>query len=428
MSGVFLKPKRRLYGQVLVPGDKSISHRAALFGGLARGQTRIKNFLAGEDCLSTLRCLRALGVRWEQNGTDVWLESAGIDAWREPDNVLDVGNSGTTIRLLLGAFAGCPLAATLTGDASIRRRPMRRVTEPLRMMGAQILGREQGNLAPLTIVGGGIQGCNFSTPVASAQIKSALLLAGLRAKGETTVTEPARSRDHTERLLRGFGVDVRINAKSVTVFGGAVLTGQEVVVPGDISSAAFFLVLGSLGMEGEIVLPGVGVNPTRTGIIDALRAMGADIAESGRREVCGEPMATLSVRPAALHGTEIGGELIPRLIDELPVLAVAACFAAGETVVRDAAELRVKETDRIKTVVAGLRTLGAQIEELPDGFRVVGRPALRGGAVASYGDHRLAMAWAIAGVLSQEGVSIDGIEAAAVSYPGFLNDLARVTG
>jgi 3-phosphoshikimate 1-carboxyvinyltransferase len=427
MSEIFIKPVLEIKGHVQVPGDKSISHRAALFGGMAHGETHISNFLLGEDCLSTLGCLKGLGVKWEQQGSEVRIEGRGMENWVEPDDVLDVGNSGTTIRLILGALAGCPFTVTLTGDKSIRSRPMKRVTQPLSRMGAQILGRQGGSLAPLTICGGRLQGQSFVTPVASAQLKSALILAGLRAEGETSVTEPYLSRDHTERMLKGFGVSLACEGTRVQVKSGQSLQGQKVAVPGDISSAAFFLVLGSLIRKGELILPGVGINPSRTGIIDALRLMGAQISESETIEVCGEPQAALRVSPADLKGIEIGGSMIPRLIDEIPVLAVAMCLAEGESVIRNAEELMVKETDRIGTVVEGLSNLGAKIEKLPDGLRIQGQPWLRGGGkLTSYGDHRLAMTWAVAGLLSREGVSISGMEAAAVSYPGFLQDLERI--
>lgn len=426
MRGVFIKPISGVEGEINVPGDKSISHRAALMGGMAHGETHISNFLLGQDCLSTLHCLKQLGVSSERKGTEVWIRGEGMEAWTEPTDVLDAGNSGTTSRLMLGALAGSPFAVTLTGDASLRSRPMRRVTDPLRQMGAQIMGRHSGNLFPLTMVGGQLQGQNFITTVASAQVKSAIILAGLRASGETRVEEPALSRDHTERMLRGFGVEVLSEKTVVRVRGGAHLTGQEVSVPGDISSAAFFLVLGSLAGRGELILPNVGINPTRTGILDALRAMGADIELLNVAEICGEPRATLRVRPAKLRGIEIGGDMIPRLIDEIPILAVAACLAEGETVIRDAAELRVKESDRISTVVEGLNALGAKVEEFPDGLRIHGQPSLRGGQASSLGDHRLAMSWAIAGMLSKEGVSVEDMAAADVSYPEFLTVIKKV--
>ncbi|EHQ88177.1 3-phosphoshikimate 1-carboxyvinyltransferase [Desulfosporosinus youngiae] len=428
MGGVFIKPVTKLGGEIKVPGDKSISHRAALFGGMAHGETHVSNFLLGEDCLSTLRCLKQLGVSWERQETEVWIRGEGMGAWQEPIDVLDAGNSGTTLRLMLGALAGSPFTVTMSGDESLRSRPMRRVTDPLKQMGAQIMGRREGNLAPITMKGGQLQGQSFRTAVASAQIKSAIILAGLRAQGETSVEEPALSRDHTERMLRGFGVDVQSDRTVARVHGGGRLNGQAVSVPGDISSAAFFLVLGSLVGQGEIILPDVGVNPTRTGILDVLRAMGADIELLDSSEICGEPRATLRVRPAKLKGIEISGDMIPRLIDEIPILAVAASLAEGETVIRDAAELRVKETDRISTVVKGLNALGAKVEELPDGMRIQGQTTLYGGQASSFGDHRLAMAWAISGMLSREGVSVEDMEAADVSYPEFLTVIKKVAG
>ncbi|AFM40795.1 3-phosphoshikimate 1-carboxyvinyltransferase [Desulfosporosinus acidiphilus SJ4] len=426
MGGVFVKPITGVKGEIQVPGDKSISHRAALLGGMAFGETHVTNFLLGQDCLSTLGCLRELGVAWERQGTEVWLHGKGMDNWQEPANVLDAGNSGTTFRLMLGVLAGSPFSVTLTGDDSLRSRPMRRVTDPLKQMGARILGRREGNLAPITMQGGQLLGQSFQTEVASAQVKSALLLAGLRAKGETSVQEPTLSRDHTERMLRGFGVEVQSDNTIVKVKGGGKLTGQNVSVPGDISSAAFFLVLGSLVRQGEMILPEVGINPTRTGIIDVLQAMGADIEYLESSEICGEPRAALRVRPSQLRGIEISGDLIPRLIDEIPILALAASLAEGETVIRDAAELRIKETDRIKRVAEGLKALGATIEELPDGMRIKGRPELHGGEVSSFGDHRLAMTWAVAGMLSQEGVSVENMAAANVSFPNFLEIVEKV--
>jgi len=426
MRGVFVKPVSGVEGTIEVPGDKSISHRAALLGGMAHGETHISNFLLGQDCLSTLRCLKQLGVSSERQGTEVWICGEGMEAWTEPTDVLDAGNSGTTSRLMLGVLAGSPFAVTLTGDVSLRSRPMRRITDPLKQMGAQIIGRQDGHLFPLTMRGGQLQGQTFQTAVASAQVKSAIILAGLRANGETIVQEPALSRDHTERMLRGFGVEVISEKTVVRVHSGARLTGQDVSVPGDISSAAFFLVLGSLARSGELILPNVGINPTRTGILDVLKAMGADIELIDVSEICGEPRATLRVRPAKLQGIEIGGDMIPRLIDEIPILALAASFAEGETVIRNAAELRVKESDRIRTVSEGLNALGAKVEELPDGLRIQGQRSLRGGQASSLGDHRLAMTWAIAGMLSNEGVSVEDMDAADVSYPNFLDVIKKV--
>jgi len=421
-----VNPCQKVRGEIAIPGDKSISHRAALFGGMAQGETHITNFLPGQDCLSTLSCLQSLGVEWERQDTEVWIRGRGLDNWKEPQDILDVGNSGTTMRLLLGVLAGCPFTSTLTGDDSIRSRPMGRVTLPLAEMGAQILGRQDGRFAPLTVRGGALKGIDFNSPVASAQVKSAILLAGLRAEGETRVTEPALSRDHTERMLQGFGVELIREGKTVKVKGGAQLVGQEVSVPGDISSAAFFLVLGTLIPDGELLIKNVGINKTRTGILEALWQMGADIQVEEEREECGEPRANLRVRPAQLQGIEIHGEMIPTLIDEIPILALAASLAEGETVIRDAAELRVKETDRIQTVAQGLNKLGAKVEELPDGLRIQGVKALRGGEAESHGDHRLAMTWVVAGLLSQEGVILEGLEAAQVSFPNFMDLIKEI--
>ncbi|MGE4271684.1 MAG: 3-phosphoshikimate 1-carboxyvinyltransferase [Desulfitobacterium sp.] len=427
LEGIRINPVQKVQGEIQVPGDKSISHRAALFGGMANGETHITNFLPGQDCLSTLECLQRLGVEWERRDTEVWIRGEGFEQWQEPQDILDVGNSGTTMRLFLGVLAGCPFSVTLTGDSSIRSRPMGRVTLPLQEMGARILGRQAGKYAPLTIQGGSLQGIDFHSPVASAQVKSAVLLAGLKAEGETTVTEPFLSRDHTERMLRGFGVPVISEGNTAKIKGGAKLSGQEVSIPGDISSAAFFLVLGSLAPQGEILIQNVGMNKTRTGILDALWQMGANIQVEDEKEECGEPRANLRVRPAQLHGIEIQGEMIPRLIDEVPILAVAASMAKGVTTIRDAAELRVKETDRIQMVAQGLEALGADIQELPDGLKITGVSQLHGGNGSSHGDHRLAMAWVVAGLLSKEGVSLSGIEAAAVSFPNFMSLIGRIT-
>ncbi|MFO7172396.1 MAG: 3-phosphoshikimate 1-carboxyvinyltransferase [Bacillota bacterium] len=423
---VTLEPARKpLKGVIRVPGDKSISHRAVILGGIARGTTEITGFLPGADCLATVRCMEALGVTVEVLAPDhLKVTGVGLEGLREPPDVLDVGNSGTTIRLLAGLVAGRPHLTVLTGDASIRRRPMDRVAVPLRQMGAQVDGREGGRLAPLVIRGGGLRPIHYRSPVASAQVKSAVLLAGLSAEGETGVTEPARSRDHTERMLAGFGARVRVEGTTAWVEGRPRLEGQRLEVPGDISSAAFFLVAAALVPGSEVLIENVGVNPTRTGILDALRAMGAPIEVLNPREAAGEPVADLLVRGGgALRGTVIAGDLIPRLIDEIPVLAVAAAVAAGPTEIRDAAELRVKETDRIAAVAAELRKLGARVEERPDGMIIAGGARLQGGQVASHGDHRLAMALAVAAQVAAGPVQIAGAEAVGVSFPGFFEQL-----
>lgn len=338
---------RRLRGTIRVPGDKSISHRALLFNALAQGSARVRGFLDGEDCRTTLSLLRAMGVRIDEDGEALTVHGAGAHGLTEPAGILDCGNSGTTTRLLLGILAGQPFFAALTGDGSLRRRPMGRVTEPLRRMGAHIDGREGGTLLPLGVRGGALHGIEYALPVASAQVKSSLLLAALFADSPTTLTGRIDSRDHTERMLRAMGADVRKRGGAITLTPGSPLVARDVEVPGDISSAAFWLVAGTAHPDAEITVTNVGVNPSRTGILDMLRMMGADIAVTNEREVSGEPVADLTARSSRLLGAEIGGDLVPRGIDELVVLAVAASVAEGTTTVRDAAELRAKESDRV---------------------------------------------------------------------------------
>jgi len=408
-----------------MPPDKSISHRAALLGGIAAGTTRVDGFLRAEDCLSTLRCLRGLGVAVEDAADHLVIRGGSL---REPEDVLDVGNSGTTIRLLAGILAGQPFHSVLTGDASIRSRPMDRVAEPLRRMGARVSGRNGGRLAPLAIDGGGLRAIAYTTPVPSAQVKSAVLLAGLFAEGETAVREPAPSRDHTERMLGAFGVPVARDGLAARLRGPAALRGTTVRVPGDLSSAAYFLVAAALVPGSEVTVDGVGLNPTRTGVLDILRMMGARVEVRDTREEGGEPAGTVTVRAAPLHGATIGGDLIPRAIDELPVLTVAACLADGETVIRDAAELRVKESDRIAALAREMGRLGGRIEAQPDGLAVVGARRLRGGRVSSGGDHRIAMALAVAGLCADGPVTVEDPECIQTSFPEFEATLRRVTG
>lgn len=420
-----VSPGRPLRGVVRVPGDKSISHRAAILGAIAHGTTRIWGFLRAEDCLSTLRCLRALGVAIDDRGSEMEIRGGGL---REPEEILDVGNSGTTLRLLAGVLAGQRFHSVLTGDASIRRRPMDRVVDPLRRMGARISGREGGRLAPLAMSGGELRGITYATPVASAQVKSALLLAGLFADGDTVVQEPLQSRDHTERMLGAFDAEVVRGGLTVRLRGPQALSGTEVRVPGDLSSAAFFLVAAALVPGSELAVAGVGLNPTRTGVLDALRMMGAAVEVRDLKEESGEPVGTVLVRGGVLHGTVIGGDLIPRAIDELPVLAVAASLAEGETVIRDAAELRVKESDRIEALARELGRLGARVEARPDGLAIVGTRRLRGGRVASAGDHRIAMALAVAGLCADGAVTVDDPACIETSFPGFADALRHATG
>jgi 3-phosphoshikimate 1-carboxyvinyltransferase len=426
---VVVRPARGLAGTVEVPGDKSVSHRAAILGALATGPTEISGFLEAEDCLNTLRALGALGVEVTRKGPGQFrVGGVGLLGLQEPDNVLDCGNSGTTARLLLGVLAGQPFWSVLTGDDSLRRRPMGRVTQPLGQMGAVVVGRGDGSRLPLAIRGARpLKGFRYRSQVPSAQVKSALLLAGLYADGPVGVEEPAPSRDHTERMLAGFGAQVRVDGRSVTLAPGGELRGHPIHVPGDLSSAAFFLVAGAIVPDSSVTIPGVGVNPTRTGLFDALREMGADVRLSDLA-AGGEPMATLEVRASRLKGTSVGGSLIPRLIDELPALAVAAACATGVTEVRDAAELRVKESDRIQAVITELGKLGARVQERADGFRIEGGTPLRGAVVQSWGDHRMAMALIIAGLVAEGQTVVEDTQCVATSYPEFLATLNALTG
>ena len=422
----------RLRGSVRVPGDKSISHRALLFGAIAEGETRIEGLLPAEDPLSTAACLLAMGVAVSpiRAGEAVLVNGVGLDGLREPDTILDCGNSGTTMRLLLGLLAGrAGRHFVLTGDASLRRRPMRRVGGPLAEMGATINGRDGGNLAPLAIAGRRLHGATIRTPVASAQVKSALLLAALTAQGPTTVIEPALSRDHSERMLRAFGADLVVGGAGgteVTVTPGASLRGQAVVVPGDISSAAFWLVAGAITPGADLTVENVGLNPSRTGILEVLEQMGAAIEVRNPRDVAGEPVGDLHVCHGPLRAFSIGGSLIPRLVDEIPVLAVAACCADGVSTISGAEELRVKETDRLAVMARHLGAMGARLQEHADGLTIAGATALHGAEVNSETDHRVAMSLAVASLVAQGDTRLHDSTAAAVSYPGFWDDLARL--
>ena len=406
-------------GRVRVPGDKSISHRAAIVGALASGVTRVRGFLRADDCLRTVACLRALGVEIEETGDDLVIRgSAG--RLTAAARVLEAGNSGTTMRLLSGVAAAQPFATEIDGDASLRRRPMDRVAEPLRRMGATVEARE-GRYPPLRIRGGRLRGIAYVLPVASAQVKSAILLAALLAEGSTEIVEPVRTRDHTERMLAHCGVPVTRENGRIRLSGG-IPQGRLIEVPGDISSAAFLLA-GAAAIEGsELTVEDVGLNHTRTGVLDVLEAMGAAVAAEIVHERSGEPVGRVTVRGRRLRGVTIEGALIPRVIDELPVLCVAAAVAEGRTVIRDAAELRVKESDRIGSLARGLRTLGATVTERPDGIEILGG-GLRGGVVDAGGDHRMAMAFAAAGLLAGEPVTVRGAEAVQISYPGFFETL-----
>jgi len=415
-----------LGGRIKVPGDKSISHRALLLGAIAEGTTRILNFLPAADCLATLACVRALGVEIERlSETELVVQGRGLRGLMEPKDVLNCAGSGTTMRLLAGILAGQPFYSVLTGNEQLRRRPMGRIAEPLRQMGATVLGRDDGRLPPLTILGGNLHGIEYRLPVASAQVKSAILLAGLYADGPTVIYEPGPARDHTERMLAAMGASIEVQSSRFKV-QSSKLSSLDIVVPGDVSSAAYFIAAACLVPGSEVTIEGIGVNPTRTGFLDALREMGADIVVENQREASGEPVADIVVRAGDLIGIEVRGDRVPRMIDEFPILAVVATQAQGTTVVSEAAELRVKETDRIASVAVELRKLGACIEERPDGFVVEGPTRLVGAQVNSHGDHRLAMSLAIAGLAAEGETAIEGAECIADSFPGFEETLGTL--
>ena len=421
MTKITITPSASLTGNCSVPGDKSISHRAVMFGSIAAGETHIRNFLDGGDCRSTIDVMRGLGVQVDVvTPTELVVHGRGLDGLQEPANVLDCGNSGTTIRLLTGLLVGQQFAAFLNGTAQIRRRPMGRIVRPLRGMGADIMGRQMGEYAPLGIRPSRLRGLEYTMPVASAQVKSCLLLAGLYAHGLTVVIEPGPARDHTERMLAAMGAPIAVYGNKITSERPQTpLQALDLTVPGDISSAAFLLVAGAIAPNSRITVTGVGTNPTRTGIVEALQAMGAAIAFENVREEGGEPVADLVVITSSLRGTTFGGEQIVTMIDELPILAVAATQAEGRTVVRDAHELRVKETDRIATTVSELRKLGAKIEPTADGFIIDGPTPLVGAPVESHDDHRLAMAMTVAGLVARGQTEVYGAEVTADSFPGF---------
>ncbi|SDW59398.1 3-phosphoshikimate 1-carboxyvinyltransferase [Marininema mesophilum] len=428
MKQLTMKPSNPLRGTIKVPGDKSISHRSVMFGSIANGTTRVEGFLPGADCQATIACFKSMGVSIEQHSpTSLTIEGVGWEGLKEPEELLDVGNSGTTIRLMLGILAGRPFYSAVAGDESIARRPMDRVLDPLREMGAKVDGRQGGRFTPLGVRGGGLKGIHYQSPVASAQIKSCILLAGLQATGETIVEEPHLSRDHTERMLRAFGVEVNSFSGGVSLHGGQQLIGKDVRVPGDISSAAFPLVAALLVPGSHITIQDVGLNPARTGILDVLHAMGAMVEVKETGEWSGEPVGDITVSASDLQGTEISGELIPRLIDEIPIIAVAATQAKGKTIIRDAAELKVKETNRIAVTATELSKLGANIEETPDGLIIEGGTPLHSGICDSRGDHRIGMATAIAGMVAKGGATVENATAINVSFPGFAELMAELS-
>jgi 3-phosphoshikimate 1-carboxyvinyltransferase len=418
---------KKLKGTIHVPGDKSISHRAIILGAIAEGKTKVKGFLRGEDCLNTMQIFRQLGVEIKDSGAEVIITGKGLNGLAKPASFLEAGNSGTTMRLVSGILAGQSFTSTITGDKSLSNRPMKRIIGPLREMGAVIEARED-NFAPLVINGGKLKGINYFSKVASAQVKSCLLLAGLYASGETTITEPVKSRDHTERMLKYFGLKIKEDGLTVGIKGQGKLKGRSVNIPGDISSAAFFMIGGILPGGSEIKIKNVGLNPTRTGVLNVLKDMGADITIENQGTEGEEPAGDIIVKPGSLKGVDITGELMPFLIDEIPVLAVAATQAQGVTRISGARELRVKETDRIKAISSQLSLMGASIEEKEDGMIIYGPTALKGARVNSFGDHRMAMSLIIAGLMADGTTTVTDTECINTSFPGFMELVKKISG
>ena len=413
---------KKAVGQIKVPGDKSISHRAVMLGSLANGVTEISGFLKGADCLSTIDCFRKMGIDIDINGENVTVHGNGLRGLLKPDEMLYTGNSGTTTRLLCGILAGQNFDTSITGDASIQKRPMGRVVQPLSMMGAKI----ENEYCPLYITGTKLHGIDYKMPVASAQVKTAIILAGLYADGETVIHEIEKSRDHTELMLSAMGADLTVDNLDITVKPTNDLTAVNVDVPGDISSAAFFLVLGAIMPNSQITVTNVGINPTRTGIIDVLKDMGADITLENVHTSAGETVADITVRSSSLKGTTIGGDIIPRLIDELPIIAVAAVFADGQTVIKDAQELKVKETNRIRAVVDEFNKCGIDITETDDGMIINGGKSIHGADFKTYGDHRMAMSLTVLAQLADGESTLDDSDCACVSYPTFFDDFYKL--
>lgn len=421
------KKSAPLRGELSIPGDKSISHRAVMLGAISQGTTAITNFLKGADCLSTIRCFRNLGISIEETPEEILVHGKGLHGLTAPSSILDVGNSGTTMRLLSGILAGQNFSSQLTGDASIRKRPMNRIITPLRQMGGRVESLPGNGCAPLSIQGGSLQGIHYTSPVSSAQVKSCVLLAGLYADRPTSVSEPYLSRNHSEIMLRSFGAEIKTEESCITIQPEPLLKGQQVLVPGDISSAAYFIAAGALIPGSEILIRNVGVNPTRDGILRVCKAMGADIQLLNKKEHCGEPVADLLIRHSCLKGTTIEGALIPTLIDELPVLAVMAAFAEGTTVIRNAEELKVKESNRLDIMVHHLSAMGAEVTPTQDGMIIHGGNSLSGTVLDSHADHRIAMSFAIAGMAAEGETEILGSQCVDISYPGFYEDLKNLS-
>lgn len=412
-----------LKGKIRIPGDKSISHRAVMFGALAEGITRVTNFLQGADCLSTISCFRKMGIRIENNPEEIIIHGKGLHGLRAPEEILDVGNSGTTTRLISGILAGQPFESVLTGDASIQSRPMLRIMKPLSEMGASVTSINENNCAPLRIQGRPLHAIHYTSPVASAQVKSCVLLAGLYADGVTSVTEPYVSRNHTELMLSHFGASVKTQNTTASIAPSPALHGLDIAVPGDISSAAYFIAAALLVPGSEVLIQNTGINPTRDGILRVCKAMGADIQLLNRRTVAGEETADILVRASSLHGTVIEGSIIPALIDEIPVIAVLAAFAEGTTIIRNAEELKVKESNRLDIMVTELSAMGCDIEGTDDGMIIHGGKPLHGAVIDSRLDHRIAMSFAVAGLAASGTTTIERSECVSISYPSFYQDL-----
>lgn len=423
-----ISPLSSLKGTISIPGDKSISHRSIMFGAIANGLTEVTGFLDGADCRSTIECFRRMGVEIDHSlGSDtVLVHGNGLHGLKESETILDVGNSGTTTRLISGILSGQNFTSRLNGDESIQSRPMKRIMDPLTQMGADIKSEYNNGCAPLIISPSTLHGIHYNSPVASAQVKSCILLAGLYADSETSVTEPALSRDHTERMLRAFGADISTNQLTASIKPNPTLTGQEIKVPGDISSAAYFLAAGLIVPNSEITLRNVNINPTRAGIITVIKDMGGKIEFSNKRLVSGEPVADLTVSSSSLHGTVIEGDIIPTLIDEIPIIAVLAAFASGKTIIRDAAELKVKESNRIDTVCQNLSLMGADISPTEDGMIIRGGKSLHGAFIKTHADHRIAMSFAIAGLAADSDLTLDHPECVSISYPSFYDTIEKL--
>ncbi|MDE6663084.1 MAG: 3-phosphoshikimate 1-carboxyvinyltransferase [Lachnospiraceae bacterium] len=419
------KSLKGLRGEVTIPGDKSISHRAVMFGALANGTTEVRNFLQGADCLSTIECFRRLGIEIENTPEKILIHGKGLHGLSAPSDILDTGNSGTTTRLISGILAAQPFETTLTGDASIQKRPMKRIMEPLSMMGADIVSVNGNDCAPLRINGKPLHGINYTSKVASAQVKSAILLAGLYADGETSVTEPIISRNHSEIMLNYFGADVHTTGNTATIKPQPTLTAQYVNVPGDISSAAYFIAAGLCVPDSEILIKNVGINPTRDGIIKVALAMGGNLTLLNEN-YDGEPTADILVKSSNLHGITIEGDIIPTLIDELPIINIMAAAADGTTIIKDAAELKVKESNRIDVMVENLTAMGVSITGTDDGMIIEGGKPLHGAVIDSYADHRIAMSFAVAALLADGETTIKGRDVVNISYPAFYDDLSKL--